>query len=82
LKTKYSPGFKAMYDALPRPVQKRFKAIDEKVAAGNLDLFDRQGWGYFVDIDKIHTALGNYREKEKVFYWVLIGPSELIPVIL
>ena len=71
-----------MYDALPRAIQKKFKAVDSSVKAGDLTLFDRQGWGYFVDVDEKHTALGNYREKDDVFYWVLIGSSESMPVIL
>ena len=72
-----------MFDALPLFVQKLFLSIDSGLREnGDLEIFDRQGWAYFADVDEIHTAMGNYRENEKVFYWVMIGPSEKMPVIL
>jgi hypothetical protein len=74
-----------MYDGLPREVQERFRIVDAWVRADDVDLddiFDRQGWARFVDIDESHTAMGNYRENENVFYWVMIGPSESRPIIL
>jgi hypothetical protein len=79
LKTLYSPE----YDALPKGVQQLFLTHNEKLKkTGDLRQFDRQGWAYFLDVDRHHTAMGNLREDENVFYWVLIGPSSGMPVIL
>lgn len=71
-----------MYDVLAPDIQKRFQSIDAKVASGEIDCFDRQGWAYFVDIDETHTAMASFKERDNVFYWLLIGPSEIMPVIL
>jgi hypothetical protein len=72
-----------MYDGLPREVQERFRIIDNRLRAddGHLDTFDMQGWARFVDVDEAHTAMGNYRENDDVFYWVFIGPSGARPYI-
>lgn len=71
-----------MYDALDLARKSRFKEIDSAVRAGDTSFFDRQGWAYFVDIDKAHTAMASFREADNVFYWLLIGPSDIMPVIL
>jgi hypothetical protein len=72
-----------MFHALPASVQGRFKVVDAKVkTTGDLSAFDRQGWAYFIDIDDTHTAMGSHKEQDKLFYWLLIGPSEIMPVIL
>ena len=37
---------------------------------------------YFVDIDDTHSAMGSYRKNDDVFYWMVLGSPETMPVIL
>ena len=79
---KYSPDFAAAFKKIPKSSQDRFRVIDRKVASGDFSMFDRMGWAYFVDIDDTHSAMGSYRKNDDVFYWMVLGSPETMPVIL
>jgi len=81
LKAKYSPDFASAYKQLSPQLQRRFQEVDRGVQADDLSALDKQGWAYFVDLDKNHTAVGNRRVTEKVFYWLLLCSPETRPTI-
>jgi hypothetical protein len=82
LKVKYSPDFAAAFQTLPAETQNKFKAIDARVAAGDLSAFRTMGWAYFIDIDETAAATGSVKEDGALFYWLLLGTAQSMPVIL
>jgi hypothetical protein len=81
LKAKYSPDFSAAYNQLSPEIQRRFQKIDRRVQADDLSALDHQGWASFVDLDKNHTAFGIQKEKEDVFYWLLLCSPQSRPIV-
>ena len=82
MKIKYSPDFAERFRDLPAQTQEKFRGIDRKVASGDFRDFDTMGWAHFVDIDTDWSAMGRIKEEGQVFYWILLGSPESMPVIL
>lgn len=82
MRVKYSPDFAAAFNDLPEETKEKFKVIDRKVTAGNLSGFDTMGWAHFVDIDDDWSAMGRVKEEGQLFYWLLLGSPESMPMIL
>jgi len=80
LKVKYSPEFKAMYDALPTSIQRQFQAVDAMIMRGEMDSVRSMGWARYVNINDHYCGMGSNPESG-VFYWIWIGEAGVRPMI-